>query len=107
MILIAKTLTVIPFVDHTQQVRHQTRIKSNHICKFINARNIINDHQRNKLVENRSIVKYCKMNKRPKKGTIKMVIKEIHAVVIPLYNNKHTIKKVFPTQLFPFTYQII
>ena len=52
MIVIAKTLTVIPFVDHTQQVRHQTRIKSNHKYILINACNIINAHQWNKPVEN-------------------------------------------------------
>ena len=43
-----------------------------------------------------------KLNKRPKRGVIKGVIKGPHDVVVNLFSNKHTIKRFFTMLLFLF-----
>ena len=65
-------LTNVTFVGRApnrQEIKQGLNIQ--HICKLLNARNKINDHQRNKHIETGEEVKYCQLNKHPKKGTIK------------------------------------
>ena len=102
MLVISEMLTNVTFVSHDQQVGHQTQIKIKHACILTNACNIINARQRIKPVENSYEVKSRQINKRPNKGAIKIVIKVIHDVVIPICNNKHMTKRFFTAQLFLF-----
>ena len=94
----------VTFVGHAQQVIHQTRIKINHTCKVIKACNLINSHQHNKPVENWYRVKNSQINNFLYKGTIKIVTKGLHDLVIPFVSNKHTINIAFTTDLFPSKY---
>ena len=60
-------LTTITLVGHTQKVRNQAQINSNHTCKVINACHNINAHEHNEPNENEDRVKSCQMKKYPKK----------------------------------------
>ena len=102
----AEILINVTFVGSSQQVRQQTRIKTNHTCILINVCNSINGFQQNKSVENWDGVKSLRPNKRPKKRDYKIVIKGLSDVKIPLGNHKHMIKIVFTRQFFLFKYQI-
>ena len=68
--IISEMLTNVTFVGHTQQFRHQTRIKINNILKLTNACNIINTLQWNGPVENWYKVISHQINKFAKKVTI-------------------------------------